>query len=288
MFGNQIDTFFRCPDDGGQLRADESFLECGQCGKTFTRKAPRVFDLNAATPKAVESTAQSGYESIHAVPFSLADVSGVGWGDLQIATAGTRAFVKHERQFISALLGRNAFGFMVDVSGGVGNYSGFLAEKARTVVHCELHVPSLLHAWREHKSKPNMIFIRSDYLALGIADGIADAVVCTDTLVRGEKHERALLVEILRILKPDGRAVVDFQYHRFQRIQKRSPLVKCCDLENFLRLVSESGLAVTGIHGIGYVPARLVPAEWTYHFLDWLIRPFVQPSRFLLVLEHRH
>jgi SAM-dependent methyltransferase len=287
LLDEQIERYFRCPDDGGRLLVSEASLRCEHCGKEFARQAPRVFELKAYTPKAVNSTVQSGYESIHAAPLSLEQQGGQGWGDLSKAHPGKRAFVKHERETIAALLGERVGGVVVDVFGGVGNYSGFLADRAQTVIHCELHAPSLVQAWQAHSQRQNMVFVRSDYLALPIADAVADGVVCTDTLIRGPEHERGLLAEIRRILKPEGRAVVDFQHHRFQRIQKRSPLAKCYELKDFLALVNESGLSVIGVHGIGYVPTRLVPWEWAYSLLDWSLRPFVQPSRFLLVLERR-
>lgn len=279
------EAYFRCPDDAGQLLQGEKSLSCERCGRVFGNQAERLFDLPGLAPKAVNSTVQPGYESIHAETLSLEKQAPSGWGDLSKASSGKRAFVKHERRAISKLLGNAGAGVVVDVSGGVGNYSGYLAQRARMVIHCELHVPSIAQAWRDHGQRQNMIFARSDYLALPLADGVADGVVCTDTLIRGPLHERTLLAEIRRILKPGGRAVVDFQHLRFQHIQKRSPLAKCYPLADFLSLVEQSGLSVAEIMGIGFTPTRLVPWEWSYGLLDALLRLVVAPSRYLLVLE---
>ena len=55
----------------------------------------------------------------------------------------------------------------VDVSGGVGNYSIFLSDFVEIMVHCELHVPSILAAYRSaNDRKKKMLFIRSPYLKL--------------------------------------------------------------------------------------------------------------------------
>lgn len=282
----QIVQCFRCPDDGGRLHAGREKLCCEHCGREFRRLGNRALELTALTPKAVNSSVQNGYEAIHAAELAL-DVNGPGWGDLDSANPGKREFVRHERATIAALLGDRAEGVVVDVSGGVGNYSSFLAGRARTVIHCELHVPSFAQACREHAQQQNLFFARSDYLALPLANGVADGVVCTDTLIRGVEHERALLAEICRILKPGGRAVLDFQHLRFQRFQKRSPLAKCYKLDDFLRLVVESGFAVERVQGIGYVPTRAVPWEWAYGLLDKLFKLFVSPSRYLLVLTRQ-
>jgi SAM-dependent methyltransferase len=275
---------FRCPDDGGRLHLGPEHLRCEHCEREFARLGERVFDLKSLVSKMVNSSVQEGYEAIHAVELAL-DVNSPGWGDLDSANPGKREFVKHERANIAALLGDRADGVVVDVSGGVGNYSSFLADRAQTVIHCELHVPSFAQACREHAQLQNLFFAHSDYLALPLADGHADGVVCTDTLIRGIEHERALLSEIRRILKSNGRAVVDFHHLRFQRIQKRSPLAKCYALDDFLSLVAESGFTVERVQGIGYVPTRAVPWEWAYSLLDKLFQLFVSPSRYLLVLS---
>jgi SAM-dependent methyltransferase len=280
----QIARYFRCPDDGSHLHPNGKTLRCERCGRDFSRLGPRIFELKALAPKGVNSAVQSGYVAIHAEELAL-NGHGPGWGDLDSANPGKREFVKRERATIAALLGNKAEGVVVDVSGGVGNYSSFLADKAQTVIHCELHVPSFAQACRQHAQRQNLFFARSDYLALPLADGSADGVICTDTLIRGVEHERALLAEIRRILKPGGRAVVDFHHHRFQRIQRRSPLAKCYALDGFLALAAESGLVVERVMGIGYVPTRAVPREWAYGLLDKLSRLFVSPSRYLLVLS---
>lgn len=284
----QIAQNFRCPDDGGRLHPDRENLRCEHCGREFPRLGDRVLELKALTPKAVNSVIQNDYESIHAVALTLSGhAPGSGWGDLDCANPGKREFVKRERTTIGALLGDRAEGVVVDVSGGVGNYSSFLAGRAQTAIHCELHVPSFAQACRQHAHRQNLFFARSDYLALPLADGGVDAAICTDTLVRGVEHERALLAEIRRILKPGGRAVVDFQHQRFKRIQKRSPLAKCYELNVFLSLATDSGFAVERVQGIGYVPTRAVPWEWAYGLLDKLFQLFVSPSRYLLVLTRK-
>lgn len=273
----------RCPDDGGLLRAGERSLRCTHCGREFHRLGERVFELKSAAPKPVNSSVQSGYAALHAEALTL-EAQPPGWGDLAGAPPGKRAFVRRERQAIAELLADRGAGVVVDVSGGVGNYSSYLAAAARTVIHCELHVPSFAQACRDHGEIDNMVFVRGDYLALPLADASADGVICTDTLIRGVEHERALLAEIRRILKPGGRAVVDFHHHRFRRIQKRSPLAKPYLRAEFERLTVQAGFRVERTQGIGYIPARAVPWEWSYRVFDSLARLMVPPSRYLVVL----
>ena len=247
---------------------------------------PRIVELRSSTPRQVNSSAQAGYEVFHAAPLAGLQGHPPGWGDLASANPGKRVFVRRERAAIARLLGDRVAGRVVDVSGGVGNYSSYLAQWAQLVVHCELHVPSFAQACRNHGHLPNMLFARSEYLALPLAEASVDGAICTDTLIRGPQHDRALLEEIRRILKPGGRAVVDFQHHRFKRIQKRSPLAICYELEEFTNMAEQSGLAVRQVQGIGYVPTRAVPWEGAYDFMDLLFRLAVSPSRYLLAMDN--
>lgn len=273
-----------CPDDGGRLQAGGYGLRCTHCGRAFRRLNECVFELKSAAPKPVNSSVQSGYETLHAAALTL-EGQPPGWGDLAGAPPGKRVFVRRERKAIADLLADAGAGVVVDVSGGVGNYSSYLAERARMVIHCELHVPSFAQACRDHGSVGNMVFVRGDYLGLPLTDASVDGVVCTDTLVRGGEHEHALLAEIRRVLKPGGRAVVDFHHYRFRRIQKRSPLAKPYSRAEFEKLIAQAGLRVERAQGIGYIPVRVVPWEWSYRIFDILASLMVPPSRYLMVLR---
>ena len=277
---------FACPDDGGNSLVAREDLRCELCARTFPRLGPRLFELKALLPKAINSVIQKDYEDAHSAAFTL-DGQPPGWGGLATSNPGRRVFVKREREAISNLLGERAGGVVIDVSGGVGNYSGFLADKARTMIHCELHMPSIAQAFQEQSHPSNLFFARSDYLALPLRDAIVDGAICTDTLIRGDRHDRALLSEIRRVLKPGGRAVVDFHNHRFKRIQKRSPLANSYELANFLAMVKEVGFNVENVQGIGYVPTRAVPREAGYDLINALFRRLVSPSRYLVVLSRK-
>jgi hypothetical protein len=52
----------------------------------------------------------------------------------------------------------------IDISGGVGNYSIFLSDFVKVIIHCELHISSIIEAYNGKRN--NMIFVRSPYLKL--------------------------------------------------------------------------------------------------------------------------
>lgn len=56
-----------------------------------------------------------------------------------------------------------------------------------------------------------MSSLRVDYFALPFRRSI-DRLLCLDTLIRGEDHEKALLNEIAKAIASDGRAIVDFHH----------------------------------------------------------------------------
>jgi len=72
----------------------------------------------------------------------------------------------------------------IDISGGVGNYSIFLSDFVKVMIHCELHISSIIEAYNGKRN--NMIFVRSPYLKLPFISDIFDYVICTDTLERME------------------------------------------------------------------------------------------------------
>jgi SAM-dependent methyltransferase len=238
----------------------------------------------ARNPVSVPGIFPQGYLQIRGEQFRLDQPAGAnGWGYLPSAHPGYRAFVRAERELIRDRL-RGSKDTLVDVSAGVGNYSIYLAQFFRRVIHCELHVPSLASAIRSAMGKANIFFVRSDYMALPVKDSSTDAVVCTDTLERGPEHEKWLLNEIIRIMKPGGVATIDFHNDRFGRAVKRSKDVVFYDLARFEDLLRDVGFSQYAVMPIGYVPTRCVPHEGTYHSLDRVFRLFAPPSRYLLTL----
>jgi SAM-dependent methyltransferase len=273
-----------CPDDRHPLLIADTHLECTSCGRRFRRFGERVLEIVSREPASVPRTLLDGYRQIHKERFRLDTPSTTeGWGYLPSVHPGYRGFVRAERDLIGTLLA-DCGGVLVDVSGGVGNYSAYLSQFFAHVIHCELHVPSLVRAIKDVESKSNVLFVRSDYLALPIADASADAVICIDTLERGPEHEKALLREISRIMKPSGVAIVDFHNDRLRWAREKSKDVMFYELSRFKSLLHEVGFSGYSVEPLGYVPMRFVPNERIYPLLDKICSLLVPASRYLLRL----
>ena len=167
---NALFDILCCPDDGASIFRADQYLECLKCHRRFPILAENMvemlpaefpaWNLASGENKAVEAS----YRKLFEENFNW-DQKRRGWGDFASAYAGYRAFVKSERKRILEVLNPRSDSRAVDVSGGVGNYSIFLADFVETMVHCELHVPSILAAYKSANDRnKKMLFIRSPYL----------------------------------------------------------------------------------------------------------------------------
>jgi len=224
---------------------------------------------------------EKAYQDIFIEPFTWNKKSN-GWGYLPAAPPGYRAFVKREREKIIEFVNPSPDMVGIDVSGGVGNYSIPLSDRVKVMVHCELEVQSILRAYTE--GKDNMFFVRSPYLKLPFNGESFDLAICTDTLIRGKKHEVMLLSEIYRILKNGGKAVVDFHNPRFFRRRSRNS-ISFYTPEMIKKILLESRIFRYSIHPFGFVPGRFVPYEYLYLGLDRLFKLFISPTRYIVVIN---
>lgn len=281
---DKILRFLRCPDDSAPLVLDGKILACSKCSREFQiiddnflsilpSKFPEWHLRSSEPPKALEM-----YRAEFEREFSLDRDTG-GWGDLSKAAVGTQVFYENEQKEAAKRLALKSTDLVIDVSGASGSYSIALADQVRTIVNCDLHVPSLLVGHRRHK--PNMISLRAPYLNLPFIDGTFDAVICVDTLARGRQHEINLLREIQRVLKAGGKAFVDF--HNKKGFSGNPEICEYTRAEVEEMLI-QSGVKEFSMHPFGYVPLRLVKCRSSYPFLDTLFRAFAPCKRHLVVI----
>jgi len=294
MSNKKIDIFFHikyfsCPDDHHALKIkDENTIVCSYCQGSFLLKKDNLIDIRPLEPSKIKRLAGNGYRDIFSETILLNDQRS-GWGCLANAHAGHRAAIKYERIKILELIKKKCAdpNLLIDVSGGVGNYSLFFAPEFRSVIHCELHAPSIVTAMRTASDldKVNINFLRSDYLSLPLSEEIADVVICTDTLERGQEHEERLLNQIRKVLKPDGIAIVDFHVNRLLRRLNQSSQVKAYNVSDIEELIYNSGFLIDERMEICHIFSKLVPFEGCYTVLDALFKMLVLGGRLLLVLR---
>jgi SAM-dependent methyltransferase len=102
---------------------------------------------------------------------------------------------------------------LCDISAGIGDYTLSYAQHFKGVLHCDLSLNALRYASAKCRrlGTQNVFFLRVDYFALPFNRTI-DRLLCLDTLIRGEDHEKALLGQIQKALAYQGRAIIDFHH----------------------------------------------------------------------------
>jgi SAM-dependent methyltransferase len=279
----KIYDLLRCPDDGSSIIPGDDFIECPLCkrkyvilAENFLEILPSEFpewNLHEEEPRRAEELYLKEFKQ----PFTWTETPS-GWGDLTTAHPGTRGFYTAESNKIEGFLRPSSHAFGIDVSGAVGNYAIFLSDKVEAMVNCDLHAPSIITAY--NRKRNNMLCIRTPYLKLPFASNSFDYAVCTDTLIRGRDHEVRLLREILRVLKPRGKAFVDF--HNLKWYAKNRHL--CAYNRGSVRqLLSEANIIQYSIHPFGFVPTRMVFKESLYPILDDLFKFLSPPKRHIVV-----
>lgn len=97
---------------------------------------------------------------------------------------------------------------VLDVASGEGYGSALLASVARSVVGVDIDADAVEFATEKYVSKAtNLRFATGSCSALPLADASVDVVVSFETIEHHDQHE-AMLVEIKRVLRPNGVLVI--------------------------------------------------------------------------------
>ena len=104
---------------------------------------------------------------------------------------------------LGALLGLSPEHALLDAAGGTGRVSGALAASAGRVVVCDAS-PRML----EQARKKGLETVQAELEALPFADATFDRILLVDAF-HHVKDQRAALRELLRVLKPSGKLVIE-------------------------------------------------------------------------------
>jgi SAM-dependent methyltransferase len=203
-----------CPDDGGALRQQGESLHCESCARHFPVLAPNLVELlpSVEAGPCDGSPYANSYFTERTQPFRFRH-DAVAWGAPEHRPG---AWVERKHRQVEAVrsLLRDGAGpreLVCDLSAGAGYYTFAYAPEWRHVVHCDLSADALAYAHRKaaRVGLHNILFVRMDYFRPPFR-GTLERVVCLDSLIRGEAHEKLLLRSIQQALRPGGAAVVDF------------------------------------------------------------------------------
>lgn len=284
----EAELLLSCPDDGASVRLCGDAFLCAKCARRFSVLAGVVVDMLPHKPSDLPGSSVSepyrrGYlEEFHRQ--LCLEESRAPWGDPTATSAKWAAVQQRQAEEAILLLLRRSDGqnkILCDISVGAGYCRLAFARHFRLVLHCDLSVDSIGFAWRRARElrQNNLLFLRMDYFRPPFR-GVVDRLVCLDTLIRGEEHERMLLALIGRSLVSDWIAVIDF-HHWWHNPLRRIGILR----DNFKgnRSCTRSSLRCFLEHaGIGqFERLRFVPEAHPSTPLGKLVARMIPATRFI-------
>ncbi|HEX4085477.1 MAG TPA: class I SAM-dependent methyltransferase [Chthoniobacteraceae bacterium] len=95
---------------------------------------------------------------------------------------------------------------VLDIASGEGYGSNLLAGVAAKVVGVDIDSQTVAHAQGKY-GRDNLVFLHGSAIRIPCEDNTFDRVISFETIEHIEEHE-AMILEIKRVLKPDGIAVI--------------------------------------------------------------------------------
>ena len=212
----QIACYLCCPDDQARLHVESAALKCTQCGRVYPVRRGEIVELLPRAPAGPSGNQEYAleYDRLFHQAFETRH-DAMAWGGRNSRSPSWIRKRQRQSRAVLSMLMRECQPLsdlvLCDVSAGIGDYTLPFARYFKWVLHSDLSVDSLEYALTRSKEigVSNIFFLRVDYFALPFC-GTLDRILCLDTLIRGEGHERALLGQIRKALGGKGRAIVDF------------------------------------------------------------------------------
>jgi hypothetical protein len=276
----ELYRIFSCPDDGAGLRLFVDSLECIRCKRQYPILAHNMVELLPlqASPLEDSSAYARGYTAEGEMPFSWRPDS-LAWGAPE---EFPRDWVERKYRQVAAVRGlldesAEPKSLLCDFSAGAGYYTLAYAKDWRSVVHCDLSVDSLNYTHRKSAKLgiDNILFARMDYLRPAFRRSL-QRVICLDSLIRGEPHEKLLLQSIRNSLDERGAAIVDFHnwWHnplrRLGLLRNNFGANRSYGRRELDRLLSAAGIAGSNCFPFhqesSFLQHFLPPTRWMYRF----------------------
>ena len=287
MKSNELLNFLRCPDDLAELTYEEGYLQCTACRRRFKKLAHNVIEL---LPSRAYPLSSDSYNKVYHRLLErkfVWDTNAKVFRPLERENAGYIGYVEQIIRIVREMLGNNLQGVFADISGGSGTYSLLFFKDAHIAFHLALDVNSIDFACSKSRTTScnSIFFLRGDYLQLPFANKCLDAVICLGhTLSHGTDHEHRIISEILRCLKTNGKAVVDFP-NSDRGLSKQASNYTLTGVHDLLSSFSSASYKVVDC---GYVPEKLVRKKTFYKPLNAICRKlFFPPSTWVAQIEKR-
>lgn len=276
-------SILSCPVDHSRLEFYADFFRCIRCGREYPVLADGFVELLPESP--IPSSDDhveywKKYEIEFERRFAWMDQA-VAWGRSDLACASWAAKRLRQVEHVKSILDKAMA--ICDVSAGAGTYTFELAKTSPLVIHCDLSVENLndVYGRRQHDAVENLLLIRCDYFNLPF-HGSIQQLICTDTLVRGRRHELLLLNSLYRALSDGGHALVDFHNWWHNPLRRLGVMPQNFGAnKSYTRKTAEKILSAAGIGKWEYYPFRqeIQPGA------DAPLKRIIPPTRLMYLFE---
>ncbi|MCG8636150.1 MAG: hypothetical protein MI863_20125 [Desulfobacterales bacterium] len=268
-------SFLCCPDDRSSLKWYPDYLSCPECGRQYPVLGDDFVEL---LPVAMhpQNGVNLSYPDLYKKDFRQKFTwmeGAAAWGRCDLAHASWAAKRLKQVEFTKKLLLRTPV--ICDVSAGAGTYTFELAKEFQLVIHCDLSVENLNDVYQRKNKMAvnNLILIRCDYFKLPFFNTLPQ-LICTDTLIRGQCHEKAVLASLTAALAKGGHALVDF-HNWWHNPLRRMGLMRnnFSDNTSYTRKAAEKILSDSGIASWRFYPFIQEQLAEQYQILKKIIPP---------------
>lgn len=242
----------RCPEEGEALVYSEKYLECCKCKKKYNILDTNFVDLRPDKPIQNSNSGSDKYEEkyfryynkIFCLPKSFGDSKTFAWGAPELLI---EKHLKRKNRFCSLIKEQIVSNkILLDVSGGAGWFTLSTAGVFNLVIHNDLDSQNLayVHKKAETGKIDNILFVRSDIFRNVYKSGIADTIICTDTLIYGNYQVGNFLEKINEILDVSGIAYIDF-YNKMHWNPFHKRFMKGYFKEQCKKMILENGFEIS-------------------------------------------
>jgi len=279
--------FLSCPYDDASLELGSEELSCNACNSKFKILDGNTIDLTPKDKKKMDmsKTPKEYYDAYaNQTEDTSGNISEEIYQKLELDTRLQGYLLENQKEMLKVI---NS-GVLCDVGAGVGDHSIAFSRKSSLVFHCDLDMKVIMLAKKKANQLglKNIVYVRSDYLSLPFKKNSLPQVVCTGAIGRwGSTHDSLLVEQIAKIVKKDGKTIMDFMAKERKGIPddefKKNRLSKK-DIESLLQ---KFDLEISNVKGIGYLPSSIKVSSSMYKLGNAFSKIALAPSRWLVTAK---
>jgi len=277
-------SFLACPHDDGNLELNNEELSCSICSSKFRILDNNTIDLTPKNKKNMDISKVSEHYISDYTNITKENSEDISEERIQAFELDSRLqgyLLENQKEMLRIIDNR----VLCDVGAGVGDHSIEFSKKSSLVFHCDLDMQVIGIAKKRSKQLGlnNIMFIRSDYFSLPFKKNSLPQVVCTGAMGRwGNTHDSLQVEQIAKILKKDGKAVIDFMAKERKGLPKDEFKKNRLSKKEISSLLKKFNLEISNVKGIGYMPSSMKVSRSTYKIGNLLSKMVLGPSRWLI------